>query len=122
MNFKPNPLSTTILPTYINTIEGIIFYKNQKTKQKIKDYIFIKKVSRDIIEILEKTSIQNVGYKSTYVKIKKYGKITLELIRIQRIKKEIIYYIIKCNKLLYISKKYSKFVKRRLQFPDRPAK
>ena len=29
---------------------------------------------------------------------------------------------LKYNKLLDISKKYSKFVKRRLQFPDRPAK
>ena len=46
MNFKPNALPTNILPIYINIIEGRIFYKNQKTKQKIKYYMFIKKVSR----------------------------------------------------------------------------
>ena len=47
INFKSNVLPINILPKYINIIEGIIFYKNQK----INDYIFIQKVSRNIIEI-----------------------------------------------------------------------
>ena len=66
MNFKPYAIPTNILPTYYRR-NNIL----QKCKQTIKDYIFIKKVSRDIIEIWEKASIENVGYKSTCVKIKK---------------------------------------------------
>ena len=62
MNFKPYALPTNILQTY---------YRRNNILQKSKDYIFIKKVSRDIIEIWEKASIENVGYKSACVKIKK---------------------------------------------------
>ena len=43
----------------------------QKSKQKIKDYIFVKKVSRNMIEIWDKALNENVGYKNTCVKIKK---------------------------------------------------
>ena len=54
-----------------------------------------------------------------YENKKNNEKITLELIRIQKIN-NLLY--LKYNKLLDISKKYSKFVKRILQFPVRPAK
>ena len=104
MNFKPNALPTNILPTYINIIEGIIFYKNQKTKQKIKDYIFIKKVSKDIIEIWEKASIENVGYKNSCVKIKKLWEHYIRVNKDTKNKKRNNLLYLKCNKLLDISK------------------
>ena len=104
MNFKPNSLPTNILPTYINIIEGIIFYKNQKTKQKIKDYIFIKKVSKDIIEIWEKASIENVGYKNACVKIKKLWEHYIRVNKDTKNKKRNNLLYLKCNKLMDISK------------------
>ena len=104
MNFKPNALPTNILPTYINIIEGIIFYKNQKTKQKIKDYIFIKKVSKDIIEMWEKASIENVGYKSSCMKIKKLWEHYIRVNKDTKNKNRNNLLYLKCNKLLDISK------------------
>ena len=42
MNFKSNSTPTNILPTYINIIKVIQFYKNLKTKEKIlKKYLKI---------------------------------------------------------------------------------
>ena len=104
MNFKPTALPTNILPTYINIIEGIIFDKNQKTKQKIKDYTFIKKISKDIIEIWEKASIENVGYKNACVKIKKLWEHYIRVNKDTKNKKRNNLLYLKCNKLLDISK------------------
>ena len=70
MTFKSIKFNNNLLPKYNDIINCILYYKENAKKDKIKNFLFIKKVTTSVLEIWSRASIEYVNERRLHERIK----------------------------------------------------
>ena len=70
MNFKSIKFNNNLLPKYNYIINCILYYKENDKKGKIKNFLFIHKVTTSVLEIWSRASIEYLNERRLHERIK----------------------------------------------------
>ena len=70
MTFKSIKFNKNLLPKYNDIINCILYYKENAKKDKIKNFLYIKKVTTSVLEIWSRASIEYLNERRLHERIK----------------------------------------------------